>query len=231
MGTLSRLDAFIANAGQDTIQYEKVEGNESLLTVNVISTFLVGMLAIPKLRETCDLQRQQRSRLVFVGSVIHIFAKDQYLQEPPPGKIFQTLNDESMADMNDRYHLTKLLVLMGARKLAEKLDRGSKEDHRSVIVNCVTPGWCKTELFRTHDGGLGGRVGLALIGRTAEQGSRTLVHAAVSDADSHGKYLSECRVKPESTFLRSDAGARTEERVWSELVDILEVISPGVTDV
>ena len=231
MNTLTRLDAFIANAGQNTIQYEEMEGNESLLTVNVISTFLVGMLAIPKLRETGDLQKQQLSRLVFVGSVVHIFAKDQYLREPPPGKIFQNLNDESTADMNDRYHLTKLLVLLGVRKLAKKVDGGSKEAQRSVIVNCVNPGWCKTELFRTHDGGLGGRIGLALIGRTAEQGSRTLVHAAVADADSHGRYLSECRVKPESTFVRSDAGVQVEERIWSELVEILEMISPGVTDV
>jgi hypothetical protein len=34
-----------------------------------------------------------------------------------------------------------------------------------------------------------------LVGRTAEQGSRTLIHAAVAGEESHGKFLSECEIK------------------------------------
>ena len=99
-----------------------------------------------------------------------------------------------------------------------------------MIVNCINPGWCKTELFRTHDGGLGGRIGLGLMGRSAEEGSRTLIHGALADATTHGKYVSECRVKPESSFVRSERGVSVEKRVWAELVDILEGIRPGVTN-
>ena len=228
MKTLSRLDAFIANAGIDTTHFEQVEGNESILTINVISTFLVAMLAIPKLRENSEMQ-QKPSRLVVTGSVIHIFAKHLYLSEPQPGQIFKSLNNECTADMSDRYHLSKLLVLLGVRQLAEELARRSGKGHTPVIVNCINPGWCKTELFRTHDGGMGGRIGLSLIGRTAEEGGRTLVHGAVADKESHGKYLSECRIKPESSWVRSDEGARVEKRLWTEMVDILEGIRPGVT--
>ena len=72
-------------------------------------------------------------------------------------------------------------------------------------------------------------MGLRLIGRTAEEGSRTLVHAAAAGEESHGKYLSECRVKPESSFVRSEEGKVVEEWVWKELVWILEGIRPGVT--
>ena len=184
MTSLSRLDVFVANAGTDVNHWEMCEGSESTITVNVISTFLVAMLAIPKLREASDAP-QKLSHLVITGSVIHIFAKDKYLAQPPPGQIFKSLNDESTADMGDRYHLSKLLVLLGVRQLAEKLSRESEKGHASVIVNCVNPGWCKTELFRTNDGGMGGRIGLRLIGRTAEQGSRTLVHGAVAGENSH----------------------------------------------
>lgn len=35
----------------------------------------------------------------------------------------------------------------------------------------------------------------ALLARTTEGGSRTLVHAAVVGMESHGKYLSECQEK------------------------------------
>jgi hypothetical protein len=31
--------------------------------------------------------------------------------------------------------------------------------------------------------------------RTAEMGSRTLLHAAVAGKETHGKYLSECEIR------------------------------------
>ena len=230
MKGLSRLDAFLANAGIDVTHWETFEGTESTVAVNVISTFLVAMLAIPKLRETSAAQKQS-SHLVFTGSVLHVLAKHKYLSQPRPGTIFNTLNDESLADMGNRYPLSKLLVLLCVEKLAQKLGNGLDNRRASIIVNYVNPGWCKTQLFRTNDGGVGGRLGLALIGRTAEEGSRTLVHGAMADADSHGKYLSECRIKPESSFVRSDAAAAVRESVWSELSHILESIAPGVTNI
>lgn len=227
---LPRLDALLANAGIDTTHFERFEGHESMLTVNVISTFLLAMLATPKLQETSKIQ-QKPSHLVITGSVIHIFAQHKYLSEPQAGQIIKSLDDESTADMNDRYHLSKLMVLLGARQLSKHLRRSLDKANGSIIINCVNPGWCKTELFRTHDGGLSGRIGLRLIGRTAEEGSRTLVYAATTDEASHGKYVSECRVKSESCWVRSDEGTRVEERLWTELVMILESISHGVTKV
>jgi hypothetical protein len=35
----------------------------------------------------------------------------------------------------------------------------------------------------------------AELGRTAEEGSRTLLHGALGGQETHGKYLSECEVK------------------------------------
>jgi NAD(P)-dependent dehydrogenase (short-subunit alcohol dehydrogenase family) len=227
--TLSRLDAFVANAGIDTTQFEKFEGHESTLTVNVVSTLLVALLAIPKLRESAKLQ-QKPSRLVLTGSVVHIFAKHKYLSEPGLGEIIKTLDDETTADMADRYNLSKLVLLLGYRKLAEEVRRSSAQEQNPVILNFVNPAWCKTELFRVDDGGIGGRIGLALIGRTAEEGSRTLVHGAVAAGEeTHGKYVSECRVKPESSWAPSAESAQVEKRLWTELVGILEEIQPGVT--
>ena len=225
--TLSRLDAFICNAGIDVNHWETLEGNESTLTVNVISTLLVAMLVLPKLRETSQAQHRP-SRLTFTGSVVHAFAKDKYITQPQEGQIFKELNNKATADMGDRYLLSKLLLILGVRQLASELDREDR-DSRSVIINYANPGWCKTELFRSNDGGLGGRIGLQMIGRSAEEGSRTIVYGIVASEDTHGKYLSECRIKPESTFVRCKSSDAVEKRVWSELVDILERISPGVT--
>ncbi|KAF7845943.1 hypothetical protein BT93_L5840 [Corymbia citriodora subsp. variegata] len=224
--SMPRLDALLANAGIDTSQFEIFEDHESTITVNVISTVLLALLAMPKLRETAKAQDKQ-THLVLTGSVVHIFANQQYLTQPEDGQIFKSLSTESSADMADRYNLSKLVLLLAYRALAEEMSRDAPSN--SIVLNFVNPGWCKTDLFRTNDGGMGGRIGLALIGRPAEVGSRTLVHGISTDASSHGKYMSECQVKPESSWARSDEGMATQKRVWAELVDILEKIKPGVT--
>lgn len=219
--TLERLDALIANAGVSTNIWSTCEGWETTLTVNVMSTMLLGFLALPKLRETAKVT-QKPAHLCFVGSVVHIFAKSGALCKPGP--IFESLNDPKTADMADRYNLSKLLLILCFRAFSERV-----KEQGSVVVNYVNPGWCRTELFRTDDGGVGGRIGLRLIGRTGEEGSRTLVHAITEGMSSHGRYLSECRVKPESTFVRSDEGAVVQQKVWKELLEIMEGIRPGVT--
>jgi retinol dehydrogenase-12 len=47
---LERVDAVVENAGLATPHYEEIESMESTITVNVISTFLMSLLLLPKLR-------------------------------------------------------------------------------------------------------------------------------------------------------------------------------------
>lgn len=68
-----------------------------------------------------------------------------------------------------------------------------------------------------------------MIGRTAEAGSRTLVHGVTAGPESHGQYLSECLVKTESSFVRSKEGDRIQKRLWRELFEIIERLCPGAT--
>ena len=68
------------------------------------------------------------------------------------------------------------------------------------------------------------------MGRTAEEGSRALVDAVGRGEDSHGEYLSDCKVAKVSDFVLSKKGAQTQGRVWGELNAKLEKIQPGVLD-
>ena len=65
-----------------------------------------------------------------------------------------------------------------------------------VVINCVSPGVCKTMLSRNAN--IAFKIQLKIIhfimGRTAEMGSRTLLHAAVAGEESHGRYLSSCKI-------------------------------------
>lgn len=96
---LERLDAISENAAIYTFQFKMVDGNESTMTVNVINTFLLALLLLPKMRETA-VKFSVIPRISLVASFVH------YLTSFPQKKadnIFDYLNREKVADMNDRY--------------------------------------------------------------------------------------------------------------------------------
>jgi len=65
-----------------------------------------------------------------------------------------------------------------------------------VVVNLVCPGLCKTDLSRNAPPALRENIAVrhTQFGRTAEDGSRTLLHAAVAGKESHGCYLDSCEI-------------------------------------
>lgn len=186
---LDRLDAVIENAGISTLKWAMTEEDESTITTNVVSTFLLALLLVPTLRKSAA-QHGIRPRLVVVTSEMHEMAR---FLERKSDKIFATLSDKSKARMMDRYPVSKLLEILAVRTLADQLKHGSSPP--DVIVNCVNPGMCYSGL--TRDMGamrlVIGAFRLALA-RTTEVGSRTLVHAALSGEESHGQYLTDCHV-------------------------------------
>lgn len=60
-------------------------------------------------------------------------------------------------------------------------------------------------------------------------GSRTIVAAAAAGDESHGGYMSNCVVVKPGEWVLSDEGEKTGERVWKELLDVLESIQPGIS--
>lgn len=65
--------------------------------------------------------------------------------------------------------------------------------------------------------------------RTTEVGSRTLVHAGLGGKDTHGAYLSDCKITPCAALVEGKEGPEMQKRVWAELAEKLEHIEPGVT--
>ena len=72
-------------------------------------------------------------------------------------------------------------------------------------------------------------VAKSLFARTTEVGGRTLVHSAAAGEESHGKYMTECKVREASQFVISKEGIIAQQRVHDELMAILETIQPGIT--
>jgi hypothetical protein len=60
---------------------------------------------------------------------------------------------------------------------------------------------------------------------TAEFGSRTFLHAVLESHPS-GSFLSAGKVVPTSKFSCSDEGIKTEDKFWTELVELYAKLAP-----
>ncbi|KAM3083937.1 hypothetical protein ACMFMG_001955 [Clarireedia jacksonii] len=219
---LPRLDVVIANAGILKTRFHKTEDDEETITTNVISMSLLAFLLHSKLTETAQ-KFNTKTHFTVTGSELYEFAKFKE-RDAPNGQLFATLADKDKAVMSDRYNVSKLLAIFVVKKLAALLLVGSS----GVIVNCVAPGFCQSELGREYDS-LVARVFTRILGRPTEVGARTLVYGASAGSESHGQYLPDCKMKLTAGLTKGDAGAELQERVWQELRRKLEAIQQGIT--
>lgn len=227
---LQRLDGFVANAGIELGEFEVSEGLERTLTINVVSTFFMSILVLPKLRETAKTY-SITTNLTIVGSMITIFAPSAQLQVSQQTEILENLSNPKSADMDQRYFLSKLIVHLCARELAHGLSASTADKQHRVVVNHVNPGWCRTDLFRNKGENIASRILLPIIGRTSEMGSRLLVYGVTAGKETHGQYLSECQIKSESEFIRSSEGQNAQSRLWKELSARINKIAPGAMSI
>ncbi|KAE9364962.1 putative short-chain dehydrogenase [Stipitochalara longipes BDJ] len=221
---LNRVDIFIANAGIAPGRYNTAEDNEASITVNVVSTFLLAALVMPKLKSTAATF-STRPTLTITSSDVH--GHTTFPQKSAPnGEILATVNDKATAEKywNDMYPISKLLEVFGVRTIAER----HPSSNFPVTINCVNPGLCHSELGRDIPVFPFWLIKL-ILARSTEVGSRTLVHAGSQGADSHGMYLSDCEIGAPAPFVTSEEGKEAQDRVWEELVKKLDAIKPGVT--
>ncbi|KAK0344211.1 hypothetical protein LTR33_018931, partial [Friedmanniomyces endolithicus] len=142
--------------------------------------------------------------------------------------IFTALNDPSKAKMMDRYNVSKLLEVFACREIA----RLHPVSDMRVTLNFLNPGLCHSELQRDVPSFLRPLVNIfMLLARTTEVGARTLVHAALAGPETHGKYLSDNRVRACANLVEGPEGGEVQRRVWGELGGVLEGIRPGILKV
>ena len=216
---LPRIDVLLENAGIAGDVFSLIGGYERNIAVNVIGTFHLALLMLPKLKESAK-KFSISPRLTIVESEVHGHIQLPQWKEP---RIFDALNIESNSRPDERYPISKLLGVLVVREIAPKLE-GS-----GITINMLNPGLCHSELSR--DGGWFLEVMKFFLARTTEVGSRTLVASAMAGPDSHGKYMHNAKVDDDavSAFARSPDGKEAGRKVWSELSEILEGIQPGIS--
>ena len=192
---LKTLDIAVLNAAVSKNNYSVTpDGWEETLQVNMLSTTLLALLLLPKMRQSS--QPDWTPRLSIVASRAHQTIPDGAEWQGAPN-ILKALNQESQfGGFGDRYSVSKLLVIYAAREIAKlSMHPNGKCD---VVVNYLCPGACKSDLAREWQS-FPQRSFLALlqatICKTTEEGARTLVYASGLGESSHGLWIHNDTIK------------------------------------
>ncbi|KAL4918204.1 hypothetical protein BDW62DRAFT_217700 [Aspergillus aurantiobrunneus] len=198
---LCRLDAVIENAAVATPAQKLAEGHLIGITVNVLSTFLLAVLLLPKLKESAE-KYGILPHLSIVTSGAGWDAREvwEQIKEDP---LVRT-NMLPVEQLIVTYPLSKLMDIFAVRELAAHLPL----EQGKVVINAVCP---------------------ELYGRTAEDGSRTLLAGIILGKGSHGAFTSSCEIRNDKIhdWVKTEETKKWQKHLWDIIVKELEAAEPG----
>ncbi|KAI1636380.1 NAD(P)-binding protein [Biscogniauxia mediterranea] len=235
---LPRVDVVLENAGVNNhAGFDSAEGIEATMQINVLNTFLLALALLPKLKETKSEFPASSPHLVIVSSDAHRLTKFVEINAP---NIYEAFNDKSTYSGQARQvllllspialfqHYSKLLQLLVLRELVSRL-KAKDQKAAGVTLNAVSPGLCVSNIDRGKGApGLASRILYSIFYRTAEVGSRTLVHGAFAGPDTNGEYLVDLKKTPVEWWIDTDMGRRVQRKAYEQTVKILEERKPGI---
>ncbi|KAL2865812.1 putative short-chain dehydrogenase/reductase family protein [Aspergillus lucknowensis] len=224
---LKHLDVALLNAGLWNREYTtSLEGWEETLQVNTLSTSLLALLVLPKLRSSSSVSVP--THLTVVSSQQFVRVQAGSLQTGGP--LLEHLNEPQKFSGTKQYGISKLLLEYVLKTVAGRLR--NENGMVPVIINTVSPGLCVSSLGRQYNRfyhRLVVWVMYKLFARTAEQGSRSLVSATYQGVESHGRCWRSDGYLDESTALTTGAeGNRFQAKAWKEIMDVLKGRSEGL---
>ena len=234
-----RIDIVILNAGLQNKEYvSSPEGWEETLQINTLSTTLLALLLLPKLRSARLESPASFPHLVLVSSGLHTGVSRAALPSPPQD-LLSTLSTppESATAFNggQQYAVSKLFLMYAVQSLASLATLPSGEPQ--VIVTSCCPGFCVSELGRQYNSWVevwAKWVFYGLFARSTEVGSQTLVGASTLGAEAHGRYLKNGQLTTPGELVISSEGKVIQKQAWTEITNLLrarvqEVESLAVT--
>ncbi|MCJ1388788.1 hypothetical protein MMC18_001638 [Xylographa bjoerkii] len=183
---LDRIDVALLNAGLVMREYEQSkEGWEETLQVNMLSTVLLALLLLPKLKASGT--EAEPAHLAITSSSLHRSVRREEVDVQ--GSLLDHLNAKEGFNQSRQYNTSKLLVEYAVQKMGAMVLE--EDGTTTVLVNSLCPGLCASDLARGFDAWyevVAKMIGYALLARTAEQGARTLVSGTTQGLEGHGSF-------------------------------------------
>lgn len=191
-GELAQLDIAILNAGVYSVNYELSKyGWQSTIQVNTLSTALLAILLLSKLRAS-KASSTDKPVLEIVGSGSHLSATVTPQQDGSEN-LLEAFNHKEDFTPSRQYRISKLFVQYAMKEIA-------KIAGDDVVVLSVCPGPCRSDIGRGYMTNtilvIAARIIQFLLLRTSEQGSRTLVSGPLQGQHVHGRFWKDDIVQP-----------------------------------
>jgi NAD(P)-dependent dehydrogenase (short-subunit alcohol dehydrogenase family) len=226
------LDCVLLSAGVVLPKHETVDddGWDTALKVNVLSAALVAIELLPLLKATPG------SVLEFVDSVAYcnVTSKDVApLVEDPSASTLEFFNNPERWTTERGYGEAKLLLMFVLQGLVESLggSQGKLGSPKDPILLACCPGQCKTDLGRNFPPSvrLFMTVFNAVVARSAEEGSRTLVTGLMQGEEANGRMWMNDQFDDRSPGLTEREWEGLQKRVWREVWDVLKEYKPDLS--
>lgn len=225
---VDQLDVALLNAGIAAHHFElSPDGWEMALQVNVLSTALLAILLMPKLRRTA-VKTGRPASLAFTGSIAHLDIEAKDLRLGPAQGVLDLVNQPEFFDAKRSYGVIKLLGMYVMQGLVDKSFGPNGE--LEVAVNVACPGFCTSDLGRDWPWYIvwPTKVMQLYYGRSGEQGSRSLVSATLLGKDGHGKFWTNDVFTEPGVMCTSAEGHEMQAQTGNEILDVLQREAPDI---
>lgn len=189
---LERLDIAVLNAGVAMIDFKQSQyGYEQTLQVNVLSTTLLALLLMPKLRasQTADFTPVME----IVGSSNHFMVTKLNSESEP----LASYNQPKGYFAATQYSVSKLLLMYAETALAQ-LATNKDTGKADFYVTVVCPGATASDLGRDATAWYY-RIGMLLFRiiaqRPTEAGARTYVSGVTQGEKAHGRFWKDDEIR------------------------------------
>lgn len=194
---LDHLDVVILNAGVAPRYFKKsLAGWESAIQINVLSTALIGLLLLPKLRTSKTLNSTPVLEIVAARVHESVTLTKEERASSNILSLFNILKTGGYQAVH-QYAVSKLFLIYAMKGLAGMATSAGEPD---VIVTAVCPGACKSDLQRDFQGSVMIKVARSiasvLLFKTAEEGSRTYLIGAAKGKEAHGRFMQNTDIRP-----------------------------------
>lgn len=215
---LEHLDIAILNAGlRRSTYHESDHGWEEDLQVNTLSSVLLAVLLLPKLKQSKHITRKTPV-LEFVNSGLHSSAVVP-TEVAQKANILEHYNERGNFKEGSLYKFSKVFLMYATNKLASEISSAD------VIITSICPGVVRTDLARDHH--FPGVYVLAavlvfLFMMSPSQGANTILSATTQGESVHGRFWKNDQIQPVPLAVAGTEMRELGLRIWGEIVESLK---------